>query len=220
MIKLENISKTYGAKGNKVTALDNINITLQNEFVSIIGPSGSGKTTLLNIMSGLDKPTKGRVIINNKNICKLSDNELSKFRRENIGFIFQSFNLLPILTVEENIKMLIWLNKTTLDETYYNQIIEDLDLKKRLNHLPNELSGGQQQRVAIARALITKPTIIFADEPTGNLDTAATASVMDILKNIVKQFNTTLIMITHNLDIANSAKKILSITDGTLSEVR
>ncbi|OOB79251.1 MAG: peptide ABC transporter ATP-binding protein [Epulopiscium sp. Nele67-Bin002] len=220
MIKVEHIFKQYGANESKVVALNDVSMEVKdNEFVSIIGPSGSGKSTLLNIISGIDNPTKGKILINDKDIYSLSEKEISKFRRQHFGFIFQSFNLLPTLTVAENIKMPVLLDKKKVDKSYYDKIVDMLGIEDRQTHMPHELSGGQQQRVAIARALITKPDVIFADEPTGNLDTKTTNFVMDILSNMIKQFGTTLVMITHNPDIADIANRKLSITDGVLTEV-
>ena len=171
IIKVENLSKVYGKKDNKVIALDNVNIEVEKgEFVAVIGASGSGKSTLLHQLGGVDRPTSGNVVIDGKNIYKLNEEKLAVFRRRNIGFVFQSFNLIPVLSVEENIKMPALLDHQKVDEEYFNDLIKTLGLEKRLNHLPSELSGGQQQRVAIARALINKPSIIISDEPTCNLD--------------------------------------------------
>ena len=208
IIKVENLSKVYGKKDNKVIALDNVNIEVEKgEFVAVIGASGSGKSTLLHQLGGVDRPTSGNVVIDGKNIYKLNEEKLAVFRRRNIGFVFQSFNLIPVLSVEENIKMPALLDHQKVDEEYFNDLIKTLGLEKRLNHLPSELSGGQQQRVAIARALINKPSIILADEPTGNLD-------MEMLKVSIRKYNQTAIVITHDLDIAENTDRIIKIRDG------
>lgn len=216
----KDLSKQYGSGENKVVALDNANLEItSNDFISIMGPSGSGKSTLLHIVSGLDKPSSGTVTFDGKDIYRMDDKELSAFRRRRIGFIFQQFNLLPVLTAKENIVMPLLLDKRRPDEPYLNQITEILGISSRLSHLPSELSGGQQQRVAIARALIAKPDVIFADEPTGNLDSKSGGEVMDMLKNIRKEFGKALVIITHDDRIAGMADRRFSIVDGALSEV-
>lgn len=215
IIKVENLSKVYGKKDNKVVALDNVNIEVEKgEFVAVIGASGSGKSTLLHQLGGVDRPTSGNVIIDGKNIYKLNEEKLAVFRRRNIGFVFQSFNLIPVLSVEENIKMPALLDHQKVDEEYFNDLIKTLGLEERLNHLPSELSGGQQQRVAIARALINKPSIILADEPTGNLDSENSKEIMEMLKVSIRKYNQTAIVITHDLGIAENTDRIIKIRDG------
>lgn len=219
-IQVNNISKIYGAGESKVTALKAASMTIfEGDFISIMGPSGSGKSTLLHIISGLDNPTSGTVLYNNIDIHNGSDKMLSAFRRKKIGFIFQQFNLLPVLTVRENIIMPLLLDKKKPDENYLQELSSLLGLKNRLAHLPNELSGGQQQRVAIARALIAKPDIIFADEPTGNLDSKSGSEVMNMLCSIREKMNKTLVVITHDSRIAEMADRRFTIIDGELSEV-
>lgn len=219
-IQVNNISKIYGAGESKVTALKAASMTIfEGDFISIMGPSGSGKSTLLHIISGLDNPTSGTVLYDNIDIHNGSDKMLSAFRRQKIGFIFQQFNLLPVLTARENIIMPLLLDKKKPDENYLQELSSLLGLKKRLTHLPNELSGGQQQRVAIARALIAKPDIIFADEPTGNLDSKSGGEVMSMLCSIREKMNKTLVVITHDSRIAEMADRRFTIIDGELSEV-
>ena len=212
-----NLSKTYGKGENKVQALNNINLSFEKgKFTTIIGPSGSGKSTLLHCMAGLDSITSGKVLLNDQDISKLSEDGLSKLRIEMFGFIFQSFNLIPVVNIYENIVLPINIDNKKIDEKYVDNIINILGLKDKINKFPNELSGGQQQRVAIARALANKPEIIFADEPTGNLDTKTTNEVMNLLKKCVNEFGQTLIMITHNNDIAQMADKVITIKDGNV----
>lgn len=219
IIEGKDLSKYYGSGENKVVALNKANIKITSgDFISIVGPSGSGKSTLLHILSGLDTPTSGTVTFDGKDIYKMNDKELSAFRRRRIGFVFQQFNLLSALTAKENIIMPLLLDRRQPDESYLKEITELLEISNRLSHLPSELSGGQQQRVAIARALITKPDIIFADEPTGNLDSKSGNEVMEMLKNIWKRFNKALVIITHDIQIARMAKRRLTIVDGVLSE--
>lgn len=219
-IQVNNISKIYGAGESKVTALKAASMTIfEGDFVSIMGPSGSGKSTLLHIISGLDNPTSGTVLYDNIDIHNGSDKMLSAFRRQKIGFIFQQFNLLPVLTARENIIMPLLLDKKKPDENYLQELSSLLGLKNRLTHLPNELSGGQQQRVAIARALIAKPDIIFADEPTGNLDSKSGGEVMSMLCSIREKMNKTLVVITHDSRLAEMADRRFTIIDGELSEV-
>ncbi|HBY3581760.1 TPA: ABC transporter ATP-binding protein [Clostridioides difficile] len=221
MIKAKQLSKIYGSNNNKVIALNNVNLEINSgEFVSIIGPSGSGKSTLLHILSGLDNPTSGQVLLDDKDIYKHSEKELSALRRKSFGFVFQQFNLLPVLTASENISMPVLLDKKQPDKDYLNEISSLLGIADRLNHLPHELSGGQQQRVAIARALIAKPDIIFADEPTGNLDSKSGSEVMNLLIKTSKQFGKTLVVITHDDRIAKLADRKISIIDGVLMEVK
>lgn len=219
-IQVNNISKIYGAGESKVTALKAASMTIfEGDFISIMGPSGSGKSTLLHIISGLDNPTSGTVLYDNIDIHNGSDKMLSAFRRKKNGFIFQQFNLLPVLTARENIIMPLLLDKKKPDENYLQELSSLLGLKNRLAHLPNELSGGQQQRVAIARALIAKPDIIFADEPTGNLDSKSGSEVMNMLCSIREKMNKTLVVITHDSRIAEMADRRFTIIDGELSEV-
>ena len=209
-----NLSKTYGKGENKVQALNNINLSFEKgKFTTIIGPSGSGKSTLLHCMAGLDSITSGKVLLNGQDISKLSEDGLSKLRIEKFGFIFQSFNLIPVVNIYENIVLPINIDNKKIDEKYVDNIINILGLKDKINKFPNELSGGQQQRVAIARALANKPEIIFADEPTGNLDTKTTNEVMNLLKKCVNEFGQTLIMITHNNDIAQMSDHVITIKD-------
>lgn len=221
IIKAKQLSKIYGSNNNKVIALNNVNLEINSgEFVSIIGPSGSGKSTLLHILSGLDNPTSGQVLLDDKDIYKHTEKELSALRRKSFGFVFQQFNLLPVLTASENISMPVLLDKKQPNKEYLNEISSLLGIADRLNHLPHELSGGQQQRVAIARALIAKPDIIFADEPTGNLDSKSGSEVMNLLIKTSKQFGKTLVVITHDDRIAKLADRKISIIDGVLMEVK
>ena len=220
LIKAKGLSKIYGSGENQVVALDKANLTIAPRgFISIIGPSGSGKSTLLHLLSGLDHPTSGSLTYDGQEIYTLPDKELSAFRRRQMGFIFQQFNLLPVLTARENILMPLLLDKKQPDEGYLNQLAELLGLRERLDHLPHELSGGQQQRVAIARALIARPEVIFADEPTGNLDSKSGGEGMELLKGIRERMGKTLVIITHDNRIAAAADRQLTIMDGVLSEV-
>ncbi|MEK3716711.1 ABC transporter ATP-binding protein [Paenibacillus sp. FSL R7-0333] len=219
-LQAEALSKIYGTESNKVTALNNVSITIEDgQFVSIIGPSGSGKSTLLHLLSGIDKPTGGTVLFNNEDMYALGEKELSAFRRQKFGFVFQQFHLIPILTAEENICMPVLLDRKQPDQEYLRELTDFLEISGRLSHLPHELSGGQQQRVAVARALIAKPQIIFADEPTGNLDSKSSKEVIELLTRASKQFGATLIMITHDLAISQLSERRLTISDGVLSEV-
>ena len=220
LIKAKGLSKIYSSGENQVVALDKADLTITpGDFISIIGPSGSGKSTLLHLLSGLDHPTSGSLTYDGQEIYTLPDKELSAFRRRQMGFIFQQFNLLPVLTARENILMPLLLDKKQPDEGYLNQLAELLGLRDRLDHLPHELSGGQQQRVAIARALIARPEVIFADEPTGNLDSKSGGEVMELLKGIRERMGKTLVIITHDNRIAAAADRQLTIMDGVLSEV-
>lgn len=215
ILKTINLVKMYGQEPNIVKALDNVSIEInEGEFVAIIGTSGSGKSTLLNMLGGLDKPTSGETIICNKTISRLNDEEMTIFRRRNIGFVFQNYNLVPILNVYENIVLPIELDGSKIDTNYVDSIINTLGLNDKLTNMPNNLSGGQQQRVAIARALATKPAIILADEPTGNLDSKTSMDVIGLLKVTSKKFNQTMVMITHNEEIAELADRIIRIEDG------
>ena len=218
-IEAKELSKIYGSGESSVIALDKVNLEIASgDFISIMGPSGSGKSTLLHLLSGLDRPTSGSLTYEGKDIYSLSDKELSAFRRQRIGFIFQQFNLLPVLTAKENIIMPLLLDKKRSDEAYLKQLTELLGIRERLTHLPHELSGGQQQRVAIARALITKPAIVLADEPTGNLDSKTSAEVLGLIKRTSAEFRQTVVMITHNNDIARLADRIVRIEDGRIVE--
>ena len=220
LIKAKGLSKIYGSGENQVVALDKVDLTVApGDCISIIGPSGSGKSTLLHLLSGLDHPTSGSLTYDGQEIYTLPDKELSAFRRRQMGFIFQQFNLLPVLTARENILMPLLLDKKQPDEGYLSQLAELLGIQNRLDHLPHELSGGQQQRVAIARALIAQPEVIFADEPTGNLDSKSGGEVMDMLKSIRDRMGKTLVIITHDNRIAAMADRRLTIMDGVLSEV-
>ncbi len=217
ILKVENLCKEYGSGDNKVQAIKNMSFTVEKgEFVCIVGASGSGKSTLLHLIGGMDKPTNGRVIVDGENIYSLDDNKLSAFRRRKVGFIFQSYNLIPVLTAEENINITVLLDNKKPDKKYIDGLIDTLNLSNRKNHLPNELSGGQQQRVSIARALANNPSLILADEPTGNLDRKNSQEVMELLIATVKKFNKTLILITHDIEIANLADRVIKIEDGEI----
>lgn len=214
------LKKHYGTASNLITALDGVNLTVnRGEFVAIEGTSGSGKSTLLNLIGGLDVPTEGTVVINGCELSKLSDDQLTVFRRTNIGFIFQDYNLIPTLNVYENVILPVELDHGKIDEDYLTSILEMLDLYDKQTKTINQLSGGQQQRVAIARALATKPAIILADEPTGNLDSKSSGSVLELLRMSNQRFNQTLIMITHNPDIAKLADRIVRIEDGKIRAI-
>ena len=217
ILRTEGLKKNYGKDENLVRALDGVNLEInKGEFVAIVGTSGSGKSTLLHMLGGLDRPSEGKVIVDDKDIFSMNNDELTIFRRRNIGFVFQSYNLVPILNVYENIVLPIELDGNKVDESYVNTIIETLGLGDKINRLPNKLSGGQQQRVAIARALATKPSILFADEPTGNLDSKTEQEVLGLLKVTSKKFNQTIVMITHNEQIAQMADRIIRIEDGKI----
>ena len=217
ILRTEGLKKYYGKDENLVIALDGVNLEInKGEFVAIVGTSGSGKSTLLHMLGGLDRPSEGKVIVDDKDIFSMNNDELTIFRRRNIGFVFQSYNLVPILNVYENIVLPIELDGNKVDESYVNTIIETLGLGDKINRLPNKLSGGQQQRVAIARALATKPSILFADEPTGNLDSKTEQEVLGLLKVTSKKFNQTIVMITHNEQIAQMADRIIRIEDGKI----
>lgn len=218
ILRTSNLYKVYGDGDASVHALRPTEIRIdKGEFVIVVGPSGSGKTTLLNLLAGLDKPTVGNVHIKGQNIFDMSETDLTIFRRKNIGFVFQFFNLLPILSLEENVVLPLLLDKKDIDWAYIDELLEILGIKDRRRHLPRALSGGQQQRAAIARALCMKPSIIFADEPTGNLDTKSSNEVMELFKNSVKKYNQTLVMITHNPEISKFADRVLFIEDGMVS---
>ncbi len=217
VLKTENLTKIYGSGDNKVTALNNANLSVeQGEFAAIVGTSGSGKSTLLHMLGGLDRPTSGKVLVKNKDIFSLKDEALTIFRRRKIGFVFQSFNLVPTLNVYENIVFPIQLDGNDVDKKFVGEVIHSLGLEDMKNRLPNQLSGGQQQRVAIARALATKPAIILADEPTGNLDSKTSQDVLSLLKVTGQKFSQTIVMITHNEAIAQMADRIIRIEDGKI----
>ncbi|MCI8775368.1 MAG: ABC transporter ATP-binding protein [Lachnospiraceae bacterium] len=217
-IEAKKISKVYGSGENQVVALEEADLKLEpGDFVSIMGPSGSGKSTLLHLLSGLDRPTSGSLFYDGQDIYGFSDKALSAFRRRRIGFVFQQFNLLPVLTARENILMPLLLDKRQGEEAYLEQLAERLGIGDRLNHLPHELSGGQQQRVAIARALIAGPDVIFADEPTGNLDSRSGGEVMKLLEDICREMGKTLVVITHDSRVAQLANRIFTMTDGKLA---
>lgn len=220
MIRVEKLSKYYGKDENKITALNQVDITInEQDFIAVIGPSGSGKSTFLHAISGLDNPSSGKVLYDGKDIYSYSDKELSLFRCKKIGFVFQQFNLLPVLTAQENIVMPLLLAKEQPDLGYMTKIVKFLGIEDRMTHLPNELSGGQQQRVAIARALIAKPDIIFADEPTGNLDSKSGCEVMKILRSLWSEMGKTLVIITHDPHVAEMAERQFMIVDGKITEV-
>ena len=215
ILSTKNLTKQYGTEPNIVKALDDVNISVERgEFTAIIGTSGSGKSTLLNMLGGLDRPTSGSVKIDKFNLAKLSDEDLTVFRRRHIGFIFQNYNLVPILSVYENITLPIQLDGKTPDEMFIQRILSLLGLERKLYNMPNTLSGGQQQRVAIARALAGKPSIILADEPTGNLDSKTSDEVIELLKLTSREFDQTIVMITHNPEIAAQAHRRIRIEDG------
>ena len=219
IVEMKNITKIYGEKENQVLALHNINLDIEKgSVVSVVGASGSGKSTLLNIMGGVDTPSDGIIIVDGKEITKYNDDELSIFRRRKVGFIFQAYHLIPVLTVEENIKMPVLLDHRKPDKDYIDHIIELLGLSDRRRHLPNQLSGGQQQRCAIARALANNPTLVLADEPTGALDSKNGQEVMDLLMKSVHDIGQTLVIITHNMDLAREADRIVKIKDGEISD--
>ncbi len=217
ILKVENLTKIYGKDSTKVVALDHVSFSVEKgEFVAIIGASGSGKSTLLHLLGGVDRPTSGRVLIDGKDIFELDDDKLAIFRRRQVGLIYQFYNLIPILNVEENITLPLALDNREIDKNKLREIIKLLGLENRKKHLPNELSGGQQQRTSIGRALITNPTIILADEPTGNLDSKSSEEIVALLKKTNKELNQTIIMITHNIEIAKCADRIIEIEDGKI----
>lgn len=217
MLKVENLTKIYGKGTTKVVALDNVSFTVEKgEFVAIIGASGSGKSTLLHLIGGVDRPTSGKVYINGQDIFSLNDDKLAIFRRRHIGLIYQFYNLIPILNVKENILLPLQLDNRDCDKSDLKELLKLLGLENRENHLPNELSGGQQQRTSIGRALVTKPAIILADEPTGNLDSKSSDEIVDLLKKSNKDLKQTIIMITHNPELAKMADRIIKIEDGKI----
>lgn len=217
MLKVENLTKIYGKGTTKVVALDNVSLTIEKgEFVAIVGASGSGKSTLLHLIGGVDRPTSGKVYINGQDIFSLNDDKLAIFRRRHIGLIYQFYNLIPILNVKENILLPLQLDNRDCDKSDLKELLKLLGLENRENHLPNELSGGQQQRTSIGRALVTKPAIILADEPTGNLDSKSSDEIVDLLKKSNKDLKQTIIMITHNPELAKMADRIIKIEDGKI----
>lgn len=219
VLHTKGLKKYYGNQQNEVRALDGIDLSIQQgEFVAVVGTSGSGKSTLLHMLGGLDRPTEGKVYVENKDIFFLKDDALTIFRRRKIGFVFQAFNLVPVLNVYENIVLPIELDGNPVDRDYVNQVIDSLGLTEKINSMPNQLSGGQQQRVAIARALATKPAIVLADEPTGNLDSRTSQDVLSLLKVTGQNFNQTIVMITHNEEIAQMADRIIRIEDGKITK--
>ena len=217
VLETKDLKKYYGSGDTQVKALDGVDLTVENgEFVAIVGTSGSGKSTLLHMLGGLDRPTGGSVLVEGRDIFALKAEELTIFRRRKIGFVFQSYNLVPVLSVYDNIVLPIQLDGGRVDETYVDQVIEALGLEQMLDRLPNQLSGGQQQRVAIARALATKPAILLADEPTGNLDSRTSQDVLSLMKTTGQKFAQTMVMITHNEEIAQLADRIVRIEDGRI----
>ena len=217
ILETKDLRKVYGSGDTEVRALDGVDLTVEKgEFVAVVGTSGSGKSTLLHMLGGLDRPTSGAVLVDGKDIFSLKDEELTIFRRRKIGFVFQSYNLVPVLSVYENIVLPIQLDGGKVDQSYVNQVIEALGLEQKLQNLPSQLSGGQQQRVAIARALATKPAIILADEPTGNLDSKTSQDVLSLMKVTGQKFAQTMVMITHNEEIAQTADRIVRIEDGRI----
>ena len=217
ILKVENLTKIYGENSTKVVALDDVSFSVEKgEFVAIVGASGSGKSTLLHLIGGVDRPTSGKVYIDGKDIYSLNDDKLAIFRRRQVGLVYQFYNLIPILTVEENITLPLALDNRKVDNKHLKQLLQLLGLENRKMHLPNQLSGGQQQRTSIGRALITNPTIILADEPTGNLDSKSSDEIVALLKKSNKEYNQTIIMITHNMEIAKCADRIIKLEDGRI----
>ncbi|HEY2491674.1 MAG TPA: ABC transporter ATP-binding protein [Paenibacillus sp.] len=219
ILTIENLSKTYGKGETAVKALDDVSFSVKKgEFVAIIGPSGSGKSTILHMLGGVDRPTSGKVLVDNTDIYELNETQLAIFRRRQIGLIYQFYNLIPVLTVEENIKLPLLLDEHKVDKKQFNDIVKTLNLGNRLDHLPNQLSGGQQQRVSIGRALISNPAIMLADEPTGNLDSKNGNEIIDLLKMFNKTYHQTLIVITHDERIALQADRVITIEDGRIAK--
>lgn len=219
LLEVNDLCKTYGREETAVHALKNVSFSVpKGEYVAVVGESGSGKSTLLNMIGALDIPTSGKVIIDGRDIFSMNDRKLTVFRRRNIGFIFQAFNLIPELTVEQNILFPMLLDHQKPDKKYLEELLTVLNLKQRRNHLPSQLSGGQQQRVAIGRALITRPSLILADEPTGNLDTQNSSEVISLLKEASRKYEQTILMITHNRSIAQAADRVLQVSDGVLTD--
>lgn len=219
IVTMEQVTKVYGENETRVWGLHNVDLTVEKgETLAIVGASGSGKSTLLHVMGGVDTPTSGRIVVDGKDITKMNDEQMSVFRRRKIGFVFQAYHLIPVLSVEENIMMPILLDHRKPDKEYVEHIMELLGIVDRRKHLPNQLSGGQQQRAAIARALANRPALILADEPTGALDSKNGSEVIALLQNSVKQLNQTLVLITHNIDLAREADRIVKIADGEIAE--
>lgn len=215
ILRVENLTKIYGKGESKVTAVDNISFSVEKgEFIAIVGSSGSGKSTLLHLIGGVDRPTSGKVLVDGKDIYQMNDDNLAIFRRRQVGIVYQFYNLIPILNVEENITLPCDLDGKQVEKERLNELLKTLGLEHRRKHLPNELSGGQEQRVSIGRALINNPAIILADEPTGNLDSKASDEIMELLKMTNKKYKQTIIMITHNMELAKEADRILKIEDG------
>lgn len=218
ILKVENLTKKYGKGENEVIAVDNVSFSVEKgEFVAIVGSSGSGKSTLLHLLGGVDRPTSGKVYVDGKDIYTLDNDNLAIFRRRQVGIIYQFYNLIPILNVEENITLPCDLDGNKIDEQRLNELLKTLGLENRKKHLPNELSGGQQQRVSIGRAVVNNPAIILADEPTGNLDSKSSEEVVELLKMTNKKYKQTIIMITHNLELANEADRVITIEDGKIA---
>lgn len=217
LLRVEHLSKIYGAGENQVKALDDVSLSVEKgEFVAIVGASGSGKSTLLHLLGGVDRPTSGKVYINGTDIFAMNDDELAIFRRRQVGIIYQFYNLIPILNVEENMAIPMELDGRKVEKAQMDDMLLRLGLTERRTHLPNELSGGQQQRTSIGRALITRPSIVLADEPTGNLDTKASNEIMNLLKTSNRELNQTIIMITHNMELAKAADRTIMIEDGKI----
>ncbi len=219
ILKIEHLSKTYGKGETAVKALDDVSFSIKKgEFVAIIGPSGSGKSTILHLLGGVDRPTSGKVFVDNTDIYDLNETQLAIFRRRQIGLIYQFYNLIPVLTVEENITLPLLLDQHKVDKKQFADTVKALNLENRLNHLPNQLSGGQQQRVSLGRALISNPAIMLADEPTGNLDSKNSSEIIELLKMFNKTYNQTLIVITHDERIALQADRVITIEDGRIAK--
>lgn len=217
ILKVENLTKKYGKGENEVVAVDNVSFSVEKgEFIAIVGSSGSGKSTLLHLLGGVDRPTSGKVYVDGKDIYTLNDDNLAIFRRRQVGIIYQFYNLIPILNVEENITLPCDLDNNNVDEEKMAELLRTLGLENRKKHLPNELSGGQQQRVSIGRAVVNNPAIILADEPTGNLDSKSSEEIVELLKLTNKKYKQTIIMITHNLELANEADRVITIEDGKI----
>lgn len=221
ILRTEQVTKIYGSSENQIYAVNEVSFSVeQGEFVAIVGSSGSGKSTLMHMLGGVDRPTSGKVFIENEDIYQLSDDKLAIFRRRQVGLIYQFFNLVPVLNVEENMTLPVELDGKVPDKEFFKELVNTLGLENRLRHLPNELSGGQQQRVAIGRALMNRPAILLADEPTGNLDSKASAEIMELLKVFNQKYKQTLVMITHDLELAKQADRVLNMEDGRLVEIR
>ncbi|MBB6697186.1 ABC transporter ATP-binding protein [Clostridium algidicarnis] len=217
LVKVVDICKSYGKDETRVDALKNINLTInKGEFIAIVGPSGSGKSTLLHLLGGVDKPTSGKILLGGVDMYSLKEKELAILRRRKVGFIFQFYNLIPVLTAEENLEIPVLLDGKKVDKRYTEELLDILDMKERRNHLPSQLSGGQQQRVSIGRALSNKPSIVLADEPTGNLDSKNSKEIIELLRYSAKKYNQTLVLITHDLNIAKMANRIITIEDGEI----